>query len=81
VVFIKTKMVRLLKFRSKLNGMPRRHQSHCATCPIIILKKKKIKNIKKMIFFKKKKKKKIKNFGGGYWLRPSIQVRIHVQHV
>jgi hypothetical protein len=35
VVFIKTKIVSPLKFRSKLKGTPRQHQSHCATCPII----------------------------------------------
>jgi hypothetical protein len=36
VVFRKTKIVPPLKFRPKLNGMSHQHQSHCATCLIII---------------------------------------------
>jgi hypothetical protein len=35
VVFTMTEIVPLLKFRPKLNGMPCKHQLHCATCPII----------------------------------------------
>jgi hypothetical protein len=37
MVFIKTKMVLSLIFHLKLNEMPRQHQSHYATCPIIII--------------------------------------------
>jgi hypothetical protein len=60
VVFIKTKMILLLKFHKKLNRMPCQHQSNCTTCPLInFFVKKNIKNIKKLFFLKKK----IKNFG------------------
>jgi hypothetical protein len=56
-------MVYPLKFRPKLNRTSRQYQSHCTTCPIIILKKKELKILKNDIFSKKKLK--IKNFGGG----------------
>jgi hypothetical protein len=49
MVFIKTEIVSLLKFRLELNGTPRYHQSNCSSCPII-------KFYFILFLFKKKKK-------------------------